>query len=161
MKNKIAQLCIAFLSISIISNAQVSKQCGTMEYLEMLKSKDSGIEARMKSIEDQTRQWISTNSHLKSMAVKTIPVVVHVVYYNSTQNISDAQIQSQIAVLNQDFRRLNADASNTPSAFSSVAADVQIEFCLAFRDPNGNTTTGITRTQTSSTSFNYLYDYMK
>jgi len=71
----------------------------------------------------------------------TIPVVVHVIYRTSTQNISEAQIQSQMQVLNDDFRRLNADANGT----WSQAADTQIEFCLATVDPNGNPTTGITR----------------
>jgi len=45
-------------------------------------------------------------------------------------------VQSQIDVLNEDFRRLNTDAVNTPSAFQSVAADTEIEFCLATSDPN-------------------------
>ena len=46
-------------------------------------------------------------------------------------------------VLNEDFRRLNADTVNTLPGFESVAADVGIEFCLAFYDPNGDSTTGI------------------
>ena len=93
--------------------------------------------------------------------VITIPVVVHVVYNTTAQNISDAQIQSQINVLNQDFRKLNADASSVPSVFAGLASDAQIEFCLAKRDPNGNATTGITRTQTTRTSFAYSGDYIK
>jgi hypothetical protein len=79
--------------------------------------------------------------------------VVHVIYNTAAENISDAQIQSQMDVLNEDFRRLNADASNTPSAFLSVAADSEIEFCLATLDPNGNATNGITRTQTNQSSW--------
>lgn len=90
--------------------------------------------------------------------VITIPVVVHIVY-NTMQpagNITDAQVISQIDVLNEDFRRLNADAVNTPSVFSGVAADVEIEFCLASEDPNGMPTNGITRTHTPSTPTAYL-----
>ena len=75
----------------------------------------------------------------------TIPVVVHVVYRTSTENISDAQIQTQLDVLNADFRRLNSDADGT----WSQAADAEIEFCLATSDPSGNATTGITRTSTT------------
>ena len=52
----------------------------------------------------------------------------------SAENISDAQIQSQIDVLNEDFRKINADASNVPAEFKDIAADAQIEFCLAMRD---------------------------
>ncbi|MCK6601643.1 MAG: T9SS type A sorting domain-containing protein [Bacteroidetes bacterium] len=85
----------------------------------------------------------------------TIPVVVHVVYNTSAQNISDAQIQSQITVLNQDFRRL----INTPGYSSDpVSSDTQIEFFLATTDPNGNATNGITRTSTTKTSFTHNND---
>jgi hypothetical protein len=84
----------------------------------------------------------------------TIPVVVHVVYPSSipAANISNAQIQSQIDIVNEDFRRMNADASNTPLDFTGIAADVEIEFCLASEDPNGLPTNGITRTMNSMTS---------
>ena len=82
-----------------------------------------------------------------------IPVVVHVVYKNNTENISDSQILSQINVLNADFRKLNADFGQTPSVFQGAGADMDIEFCLATVDPNGNATTGITRTSTSTQSF--------
>ncbi|WP_165864922.1 T9SS-dependent choice-of-anchor J family protein [Rufibacter latericius] len=85
--------------------------------------------------------------------VVTIPVVVHVVYNTDAQNISDAQIKSQIAVLNKDFRRLNTDTDKTPNAFKGVAADAEIEFCLAQRTPDGEPTTGITRTKTNNTTF--------
>ncbi|MEM9929540.1 MAG: M43 family zinc metalloprotease, partial [Bacteroidota bacterium] len=82
-------------------------------------------------------------------AITTIPVVVHIVYNNATENISLAQIQSQLDVLNADFRRLNSDADNV----WPQAADSEIEFCLATVDPNGNPTDGIIRRATSVTSF--------
>ena len=78
---------------------------------------------------------------------------MHVVYKASSQNISDAQVLSQIQVLNNDFRKQNTDISSVPPAFTGVADDTEIEFCLAVRDPNNNITTGITRTQTSVSSF--------
>lgn len=76
-----------------------------------------------------------------NLGVVNIPVYVHVVYSNSNENISDAQINSQIAVLNADFRRTNSDASNTPSAFAGVAADAEITFTLAGTFRNASTTT--------------------
>ncbi|MBU1937253.1 zinc metalloprotease [bacterium] len=82
-----------------------------------------------------------------------IPVVVHVVYNNATQNISTAQIQSQIAVLNEDYRGLNADISTVPTVFQSFTVDARIEFQLAVRNPDCDSTTGITRTSTTVTSF--------
>ncbi len=60
----------------------------------------------------------------------TIPVNVHVVYHTDDENISDHQIDSQIAVLNQDFRATNADISNIPMVWRQLATDSQIEFRL-------------------------------
>ncbi|WP_435522571.1 hypothetical protein [Chryseobacterium indoltheticum] len=76
----------------------------------------------------------------------TIPVVVHVLYKTAQQNISDAQILSQITALNQDFRKQNTDFSTVvPAAFQPNAADLELAFCMATKDPNGNPTTGIER----------------
>jgi pregnancy-associated plasma protein-A/repeat uncharacterized protein DUF346 len=69
------------------------------------------------------------------------------------QNISDAQIQSQMDVLNRDFRRTNPDVNNTPAPFLPLATDARIEFSLANVDPNGTPSTGINRRQTSVASF--------
>lgn len=80
--------------------------------------------------------------------VITIPVVVHVVYHDASQNISDEYINSQLKELNQCFRRLNADTSKTPARFRSLAADCEIEFKLAISDPRRRATTGIIRTYT-------------
>ena len=82
-----------------------------------------------------------------------IPTVVHVVYSTAAQNISDAQIQSQIAVLNRDYRQKNADVGTVPVAFGTFVADARIEFQLATTDPSGNPTNGITRTSTTVASF--------
>lgn len=97
--------------------------------------------------------WISqkikdlkSNPSYGNKATRNIPVVVHVLYGNSTQNISDAQILSQIVVLNEDFSATNADFANTPAEFNSVIGSMDIQFCLAKEDPNGNPTNGITRT---------------
>jgi hypothetical protein len=79
----------------------------------------------------------------------TIPVVVHILYHTAAQNISDAQVLSQIAALNRDFRKLNADASTIPPVFQPLAADCEIEFCLAQRTPNGAVTNGIIRKSTT------------
>jgi hypothetical protein len=78
-----------------------------------------------------------------------VQVVVHVVHNGEAagqgSNISDAQIQSQIEVLNLDFNRLNIDAGNTPSEFVPLAGSMNIKFVLARYDPQGNATNGITR----------------
>ncbi|MEO8149547.1 MAG: M43 family zinc metalloprotease [Bacteroidia bacterium] len=86
-------------------------------------------------------------------AAVTIPVVVHVVYKNATENVSNAQIQSQIDALNRDYRKLNTDFANVPAVFQPLGSDFSIDFCLASFDPNGNSTTGITHTSTTVASF--------
>lgn len=91
----------------------------------------------------------------KEKSILTIPVVVHVVYKNAAQNISMAQIQSQIDVLNEDYRGLNI-ATLSPD-FDSLKADIEVEFCLATVDPSGNPTDGVTRTSsTGGTFFGYF-----
>jgi hypothetical protein len=99
-------------------------------------------------------------SHLletKALASDTntlvIPVVVHVLWNSAAENISDAQIYSQIDVLNEDFRRQNADTTNTPAMFSPLGADCNIEFCLAKRTPDTLNTTGIERKYTTVAAF--------
>ncbi|PZQ86748.1 MAG: hypothetical protein DI548_06620, partial [Flavobacterium johnsoniae] len=87
-------------------------------------------------------------------AVITIPVVVHVIHsgqsVGSGRNISDARVNSQITVLNQDFRRmLDTPGYNT----NPVGADVEVEFCLAKVNPNGNPTNGIDRVNLGSTTW--------
>ncbi len=83
--------------------------------------------------------------------VVTIPVVFHVLYKTSIQNISDAQINSQLAILNSDFRKLNTDFSTVvPAAFQSLGADTEILFCKATRTPAGVASTGIERKSVAS-----------
>lgn len=147
-------LAILALAVSMTTSvfSQSQRNCGTMSHLNEQIAADPGMEQRMQQIETATQAWISDPSH-RTGAVITIPVVVHVVYNTAAQNISDAMIQSQMATLNADFRKLNADVSLTPSVFAALAADCQIQFCLAQRDPNGNATTGIVRKSTTTTSF--------
>ena len=87
---------------------------GTMERLQYLIQQDPIILERMAEVEAQTKVYIESQRdwpQQRTGNVITIPVVVHVVYRTAAENISDAQVQSQIQVLNEDFRRLNADAS--------------------------------------------------
>jgi len=99
-------------------------------------------------------RYIALNKYTTKTLIK-IPVVVHIVYHNFYENISDAQVFSQMDVLNEDFTRSAADTVNTPSAFAPIAANPQIEFCLASRDPSGNATTGIERRYTTDTIFDF------
>ncbi|MBC7937420.1 MAG: T9SS type A sorting domain-containing protein [Rhizobacter sp.] len=88
----------------------------------------------------------------------TIPVVIHVLFNSATENITDAQVLSQIEVLNRDFRLLNADKANIPVAFKPKAGDARIMFCLAQVDPQGRPTTGILRRYTTLPIFKVADD---
>ncbi|SEE01242.1 Por secretion system C-terminal sorting domain-containing protein [Tenacibaculum sp. MAR_2010_89] len=151
MRQKITLLlmCVFFAGATF---AQQKRTCHAMEDLENRKRQDPTLQKRMDEIERFTQRKIKENNNTKrkiSGSIITLPVVVHILYTNSTNNISTAQIQSQLDVLNADFRRTNSDRTNK----WSQAADTQIEFKLATIDPNGNPTTGITRTSVSKSTW--------
>ncbi len=76
-----------------------------------------------------------------------IPVVFHVLHNGGLENISDEQILDAMFILNRDFRLQNADAANVNAAFTALPSDIEIEFRLATKAPNGLCFSGITRTQ--------------
>lgn len=119
-------------------------------YRNVLNSKS--VVSRKTVIRDTTYFWDT---------IYTIPVVFHILYQNSTENIHDSLIYNQIEVLNQDFMRLNADTGNTRSIFKPVAGSARIKFELATTDPDGNATTGIIRKSTSKAYFSTTNDDVK
>ena len=78
---------------------------------------------------------------------------MHIVHQTAEQNISDAQVKSQIVALNKDYRAKNTDARKVPPVWKSLVLDSKIQFALATKDPAGKATTGITRTATTADSF--------
>jgi len=144
------------LSLSIFAQ---ERNCGTMEVLQRHMQEDPGLEQRMSAIESFIQNKVNEykeNPNARMGEILYVPVVVHVVYNTDEQNISDAQILSQIDVIYKDFRRLNDDADDV----WSQAADMEIEFYMARVDPDGNPTNGITRTQTSVAAWGFS-DAMK
>lgn len=143
--------------IGILFSTQVysqTRKCATIHHLEKSLSNNPSLKSKMEESETNTQQWIATYiGQEKALSVITIPVVVHVLYNTTDQNISDAQIQTQLEVLNNDFRLLNSDSLPTSHPFWSSTVDTQIEFCLAKQDPSGAATDGITRTHTDSLAF--------
>ncbi len=91
----------------------------------------------------------NTQSSKTSATILTVPIVVHVMYGDKTDNISMDQILDAIDVINLDFRRQNEDKINTRAIFQGVATDMEIEFKLARLDPSGNCTDGVNRVQTN------------
>ena len=150
-KNLLLVIALSLLGTGLMAQEAV-RNCSTMDVHERLLTEDQSFATRMQNIEAFTQEYVANHAG-STRDIVVIPVVVHVVYNNATENISDAQALSQIDVLNEDFRRTNSDAGSTLSDFVGVAADTEIEFCLASVDPDGNPTTGITRTSTSRSSF--------
>jgi len=151
------------LAILVVSSlfSYSQERCATDVYTDLLEAKYPEYAVERQKINSQTKNWIKNNPIISNKTIITIPVVIHVVWNTNAENISDAQIFSQMDVLNADFRRTNVDAINTPSVWQNIAADSEIDFCLATTDPNGASTSGITRTQTSQTSFSINGSDMK
>jgi hypothetical protein len=146
-------ICLAFPGEMYAQEQEKGKRtCGTMNVHEKLMKTYPAYKRNRMEIEKYAKLYKRVGAKFKSVPV-IIPVVVHVVHNTAAQNISDAQINSQIDVLNEDYRKLNADFSSAPAVFQAVAADARIQFRLAVRDPDCNPTTGITRTSTTVTSF--------
>jgi hypothetical protein len=102
--------------------------CASHEVLEEQLKNDPNLANRMQEIENLTANAISQGRLVNGKI--EIPVVVNVLYKTSSENISTAQIQSQIDVLNKDFNATNSDFNQVPSAFSGVKANVGITFVL-------------------------------
>lgn len=123
-----------------------TRTCGTMEADAELRKKYPELGTL-----DEFEQWLAplVQQYKQNIAngtqpevVYTIPVIIHIIHNSNEsvgtgRNISYNHAISQIDVLNEDFRRMNADTVNTPGPFKAVAADCEINFCPAVVDPNG------------------------
>ena len=123
------------------------ERCSTDEYENFLRKNfpdrmtTEQFEAWLAPLVERAKSERSQNGN-----VITIPVVVHVIHsgqnYGVAPNIVDEQVESQITVMNNDFRRL----VNTPGFNNNaIGADTEVQFALAKVDPNGNPTNGINR----------------
>jgi ABC-type taurine transport system substrate-binding protein len=130
-----------------------SRICGTMDVHRRLLSQVPSYARARDEIENLAMRFAENPEAALRPGITRIPVVVHVVWNTPQQNISDAQINSQIDVLNRDFRRTNPDVNSTPAPFLPLTTDARIEFFLANVDPAGAPSTGINRRQTTVTSF--------
>lgn len=157
MKNSITILLL-LLSISIF--AQENKKCFTSELIQKELEINEDYQNQIYQVHKDNKKWLSENSRSKETI--TIPIVVHVIYRQSHSNlgigtnISNAQIEDQIRILNEDFSKTNNEFPNPPrNTFVNYADNPNIKFCLATTDPDGNATNGITRTMSTKNSFNY------
>lgn len=148
MQRIYALFCLC-CSIQVLVIAQTERPwCGFDEMIHREIINNPGYKAELQAYDRLLEQW-GRNGEKRSGIVYRIPVVVHVIHkgeaVGSGSNLSEARIRSQVEILNADYRRNNSDAGQTPGVFLDFASDVEIEFCLAKVDPDGNSTSGITR----------------
>ena len=148
--NKLLLIAIVFFNLNAFAQ---HKKCKTMELRQQRMKNNPELRSIIENEEQNIQNKLLALPRASERSIITIPVVVHVIYHNLQENISDAQILSQLNILNNDFRMLNSDTLPISHPFGSLRADSQIEFCLAQQDPNGNPTNGIIRTCTDSASF--------
>jgi hypothetical protein len=117
--------------------------CGAMAAHMLLLEKYPAFRARQFKLEQDTQRRRTRPVDVATLPIARIRVVVNIVYRTATQNISDAQIASQLRVLNRDFRAANTDRKKTPAAWKGLVSDTRVAFVLH----------KVTRTQTTRASF--------
>lgn len=155
---------LSFCFLTIVTFSQHKKNCQFHQYEERRAIQNSNYLLEKEKLERESKEFIEKfrQKRIQNQVYK-IPVVVHIIYQSeeAQNNISDIQINEQINVLNEDFRKKNSNFSKTPLDFQPLAADVGIEFQLATTDPDGNNTTGITRTITTVNQIGETNNYYK
>lgn len=139
----------ACLTLAFNANAQQAIQkCGSVDVINLHDNQHPGYKQQVVDAFNATKHLADANKANRAAddTIYVVQCVFHVVYIDSSQNIPDSVIHSQIEVLNEDYRRLNDDTVRTRSIFSDIVGDSRIQFELASVDPNGNPTNGITRT---------------
>lgn len=144
-------LFFIFSAFVLTSHAQ-TLNCGFNEAYERLFKADHSARSRFETaiLPDPVHRGVNSTS----LTSFTIPVVFHVLHMGGGENISDAQILNAVQILNRDFRKLNPDTTSIVTEFKNLAADCEINFVLASKDPDGKCTNGITRHYDTKTNWN-------
>ena len=133
---------ISIIALGLIGSVGAQHHCGTDHYLEEWRKANPNWQ----ELEKVNTGQIDAN---RRTGKRIIPIVFHVLHTNGAENISNEQILDQIRVLNEDFSKSNPDTANVRNTinapFKGLIADLEIEFVLAKKDPNGNCTNGINR----------------
>ena len=127
------------------AGVKLRRNCGAMAAHMMLLEKFPAFRANQMRLEGATARRREMKFDARTAPIVTVKTIVHVVFKTAEQNISDAQIKSQIAVLNRDFRATNPDKSKVPAPWKGLVADSRIQFKLA----------RVTRTQTTVAAFSH------
>ena len=139
-------------TIMFSASAQDVKKCGiyeaTVRTFGMTPERLQNQSLAFSQLERETALYQNSGARDE---VLTIPVVFHVIHNNGPENISSAQIYDALEVVNRDFNALNEDLDQVVSAFEDVIGDVQIQFKLARKDPDGVCHSGINRIVSNET----------
>ena len=149
MNLRLPLTALALTCLLPLAHAQDVWPCGQSEAQAAFDAAHPGARAAREAAEAQTRaaaqDVLSRGGEDDELYI--IPVVFHVIHDNGPENISNAQIEDAMEILNRDFRLMNPDTGQIVAGFVDIAADVDIEFRLAKRDPQGNCHSGINRIQ--------------
>lgn len=148
MKRLLLLLTLNGLLIAAIAQQNITR-CFTTEVMTEYEKQNPGYLTRVNQIFNEAKANVKSQASSRSTpdTIFKIRTVFHIVYTNAADSIPDSWIYSQIEILNEDFRRKNADTNITRAEFLPFAGDAKIEFELADQDPDGFYTTGITRTK--------------
>ena len=147
-------LSLSFLfSIGAFAQDEQGFTCGANEqpaFLEKL-ANEPGFQQRVLQAEAELEQFTAEFDAGAARNEYVIPIVFHIIHNNGPENITDEQVIDAVRVLNEDFNRMNPNWQSVRPEFLDLVADVGISFELARRDPAGNCTNGITRTESTLT----------
>jgi hypothetical protein len=133
--------------------APLRRRCGTMQVHYRLLEQDPTFRLRQAELERRVIDRLMAGAAGVRGALTTIPVVVHVLYRTADEKIATAQVRSQIAALNKDYRATNPDRSKVPPVWQGLVTDARVQFALATRNPTGKKTGGIVYVPTTLDSF--------
>ena len=136
-----------------------SPACGSFDLMQNIDHRSNGFMESSNNFILNLKKVIKHQGAEKANNIYRIPVVFHVVHNNENENLPDEVIENQLQVMNDAFRRTNADAVDTRAEFLDVVGDSNVEFFLAESDPNGEATNGIVRTSTDITHFGGILPY--
>jgi plastocyanin len=137
-----------FFSIS----AQEIKKCGIYEAtIRTFGLTPERLQNQSEAFAQLERETELYNNSGERADMLTIPVVFHIIHNNGPENILASQIHDALEVVNKDFNALNEDLDQVVPAFADITGDVQIQFKLARKDPNGICHSGINRIMSDET----------
>jgi PKD repeat protein len=150
-------LFVIFFKTPCSSQTHEHNDCGQHILLKRLLENPKRLQLH---IEEQ-EQFVIEEKSLRSSSntkgtIYKVPIVFHIIHNGGIENISNAQILDALEILNRDFRKLNADTATVAPQFQGVPADIEIEFVLATKAPDGSCFSGITRTQSP---LSYVSDF--